>query len=164
VYVGITGHRSLPDESMWPWVAREIEAVLAGANGSLVGVTGLAAGADSVFADVVLARDGALHVVLAFEGFEQSLASDAERSRFRELLGKASEVETLAVPGTPEDAYLAEGRRVVALSQLLIAVWDGEPSRGIGGTADVVEEAVRTSTPVAHVDPLRRQVTRLGGD
>jgi hypothetical protein len=163
VYVGITGHRSLPDESMWPWVAREIDGVLADSNGSLVGVTGLAAGADSVFADVVLARDGALHVVLAFAGFEQSLASDAERTRFDELLARASEVETLAVAGTEDDAYLAEGRRVVALSQLLVAVWDGEPARGIGGTADVVEEALRTSTPVAHLDPLRRRVTRLGG-
>jgi hypothetical protein len=163
VYVGITGHRSLPDESMWAWVAREIDVVLSDANGSLVGVTGLAAGADSVFADVVLARDGALHVVLAFAGFEESLASGAERSRFRELFAKASEVETLAVAGTPEDAYLAEGRRVVALSQLLVAVWDGEPARGVGGTAEVVEEAMRTSTPVAHVDPFRRRVTRLGG-
>jgi hypothetical protein len=162
VYVGITGHRSLPDESMWPWVAREIEAVLAGANGTLVGVTGLAAGADSVFADVVLARDGALHVVLAFEGFEHSLASDAERSRFRELLARASDVETLAVGGTHEDGYLAEGRRIVALSDLLIAVWDGEPARGRGGTAEVVDEAMRTATPVAHLDPLRRRVTRLG--
>jgi hypothetical protein len=147
---------------MWTWVAREIGVLLDGANGSLVGVTGLAAGADSVFADVVLAHEGALHVVLAYADFEQSLTSDDDRSTYRRLLASASTGETLAVDGADEDAYLAEGRRVVALSQLLIAVWDGEPARGVGGTAEVVDEALRTATPVAHLDPIRRRVTRLG--
>src|SRR5690348_12609296 len=125
---------------MWPWVAREIDALLADTDGSLVGITGLAAGADSVFADGVIAHDGALHVVLAFADFERSLASDDERSRFRRLLARAATVETLEVEGTDDDAYLAEGRRVVALSELLVAVWDGEAARGRGGTADVVDE------------------------
>jgi hypothetical protein len=166
VYVGITGHRSLPDETMWAWTAREIDAVLAEqtATGAaaLVGVTGLAAGADSVFADVVLDRDGALHVVLAFAGFERSLGTSAERAHYAELLGRAVTVETLERVGSDEDAYLAEGRRVVALSELLLAVWDGEPARGVGGTGDVVDHALRTGTPVVHLDPFRRSVDHLG--
>jgi hypothetical protein len=151
---------------MWAWTAREIDALLAehpnAAATPLVGVTGLAAGADSVFADVVLDRDGTLHVVLAFEGFERSLATDAERAHYAALLARALTVETLVLAGPDEDAYLAEGRRVVALSDLLLAVWDGEPARGVGGTGDVVDHALRTGTPVVHLDPFRRSVARLG--
>jgi hypothetical protein len=171
VYVGITGHRSLPDAAMWAWVGREVDAVLTAlapprgaalAESGLIGVTGLAAGADTVFARAVLAHGGTLHVVLAFPGFERSLEPDA-RDEYARLLALAETVETLPAGGTDDDAYLAEGRRVVVLSELLVAVWDGEPAHGVGGTGDVVEFALADGTPVVHVDPFHERVTRLGG-
>ena len=33
-------------------------------------------------------------------------------------------------------------------SSVLVAVWDGQPSRGLGGTADVVAYARQRSVPV----------------
>jgi hypothetical protein len=44
-----------------------------------------------------------------------------------------------AAPG--EDAYEAAGRWIATESEVLIAVWDGQPARGRGGTADTVSYA-----------------------
>ena len=157
---------------MWAWVGREVDAVLAPlsvprgnplAETGLIGVTGLAAGADTVFSRSVLAHGGTLHVVLAFEGFERSLEPGAQRDEYARLLALAATVETLPRHDSDDAAYLAEGRRVVELSDLLLAVWDGEPAHGVGGTGDVVADALEHGTPVVHLDPFHERVAHLGG-
>ncbi len=40
-----------------------------------------------------------------------------------------------------EEAFFAADRRVVELSDRMVAIWDGKQSRGLGGTADVVAYA-----------------------
>jgi len=52
--------------------------------------------------------------------------------------------------------------RVVDLADLLIAVWDGKPARGPGGTADVVAYAASAGKPYVWLDPIRL-TTRTGG-
>ncbi|WP_233224030.1 hypothetical protein [Amycolatopsis sp. CA-128772] len=39
------------------------------------------------------------------------------------------------------DAYMAASEHVLSIVDKMIAVWDGGPSGGHGGTADVVEAA-----------------------
>src|SRR5262245_31140354 len=152
---------------MWTWVGREVDAVLTRLgepdSAALVGVTGLAAGADSLFATSVLDHGGTLYVVLAFEGFERSLEPGTQREEYARLLARAATVETLPPHASDEEAYLAEGLRVVTLAELLVAVWDGEPARGVGGTGDVVAQALAHGTPVVHLDPFREHVADLGG-
>ena len=58
------------------------------------------------------------------------------------------------MPYCPDDdteAYMAAGRATIAHCDLLIAVWDGRPPRGRGGTAEVVHLAVAQGTPVIHI-------------
>jgi hypothetical protein len=45
------------------------------------------------------------------------------------------------------------GRAVVDRSSVLIAVWDGQPSRGLGGTADVVTYARQRGVPITVIWP-----------
>ena len=68
----------------------------------------------------------------------------------------------LDTPGTDEDAYLVAGRRVVDLSDIVLAVWDGHPAKGKGGTADVVAYTIRRGVPLIHIDPVSRTVRRSG--
>ncbi|MGW4103078.1 hypothetical protein [Streptomyces sp. NPDC004976] len=49
---------------------------------------------------------------------------------------------------THEQAYLGAGRWIVDHCDRLIAVWDGRPARGLGGTGNVVANARRTGVPV----------------
>jgi len=156
--VGITGHRTLPDPALWSWVREEIDTVLSSLEPPIVGVSGLAEGADQRFAEAVLARDGSLHAVLAFEGFGGSLEGGDAQAAFVVLVEQADVIETIAPRGTRELAYLAEGERVVELSDVLVAVWNGEPARGTGGTAEVVARAQAKGIPVVHVDTTAREV------
>lgn len=48
--------------------------------------------------------------------------------------------------------YATIGQMLVRQADLLIALWDGKPPRGRGGTADVVAEARRSGVPVIWID------------
>ena len=117
-------------------------------------VSPLADGADQMAAEAALARGWRLQAVLPFDRttYARDFADDEDAKRFADLLGQADCV--LELPGDPDDdteAYMAAGRATIAHCDLLIAVWDGRPPRGRGGTAEVVHLAVAQGTPVIHV-------------
>ena len=156
--VGVTGHQHLADPSAWPWVRAEIDKVLHKNLVDLVGVSSLAIGADQMFAQAVLAAGGQLEAVVPFEGYDLDFAPD-DRSAFKALLSRASAVEVLEPVGTKEEAYLAAGRRVIERTDALVAVWDGEPAAGLGGTADAVRIAAQSGRRIIHINPANRTVT-----
>ena len=53
---------------------------------------------------------------------------------------------------------------VVDLTDIVLAVWDGQPAKGKGGTADVVAYVLRRSVPLIHIDPAARIVRQLRGE
>ena len=154
--VGITGHQQLDDPEAWPWVATVLRAELAKLALPLIGVTSLAVGADQLLARLVLERGGTIYAVLPFANIERSFSPEHVPA-YRELARQAT-VEVLDTPGTDEDAYLVAGRRVVDLSDIVLAVWDGHPAKGKGGTADVVAYTIRRGVPLIHIDPVSRTV------
>jgi hypothetical protein len=156
--VGVTGHQNLPGGRSRHWVQEATKAQLS--VDDLIGVTSLAVGADQMFAEIVLDLGGKLWAVLPMSGYERRLDA-LSRARFKRFVSLASTVETLSPMGTDEEAYLAAGRRVVDLSDLVVAIWDGRPARGLGGTADIVEYAQQTKTPTIWIDPLERMITRI---
>jgi len=157
--VGITGHQRLDDSNVWLWVASVLRDELARLRPPLVGVTSLAVGADQLLARLVLERGGTIHAVLPFADIERSFPPERVRA-YRELARQAS-IEVLDTPGTDEDAYLAAGQRVVDLSDIVLAVWNGKRAKGKGGTADVVAYARRRGVPLVHIDPVSRTVRQL---
>ena len=100
--------------------------------------------------------------VLPFEvpDYATDFASDASRQEFNELLAAADEV--LVMPADPgaasrEAAYERAGLAVLDGCDLLLALWDGAPGRGRGGTADLVAEARRRGHPVEVIAVEREQ-------
>ena len=68
------------------------------------------------------------------------------------LLRRASVV--LELPGDEEhslEAYVMTGRATVSHCDVLIAIWDGLPPRGRGGTGEVVQLALTGGTAIIHV-------------
>ena len=53
------------------------------------------------------------------------------------------------------------GRATVAHCDVLIAVWDGKPPRGRGGTGEVVQLALTRGTAIVHVPLDKRADTRI---
>jgi hypothetical protein len=155
-WIGITGHQSLSCEGAWYWVEQSLRDELAKLEPPFTAVTSLAIGADQLLARLVLEKGGAIYAVLPFADIERSFISK-DIPRYRELLAKA-EVEVLEGTGTDQDKYLAAGHRVVDLSTVVIAIWDGLPAKGKGGTADVVAYALRQRVAVIHINPVSRTV------
>jgi hypothetical protein len=84
---------------------------------------------------------GHLRVVVPCHGYEQTFADQKNLKAFSYLLSKADTTEMLPYPEPSEEAFFAAGRRVVELSEILVAVWDGREAKGKGGTADIVQYA-----------------------
>jgi hypothetical protein len=112
-------------------------------------------GADQLFAVVVLQLGGILHVVQPTTGmqYRDSFEDESARRGYDELYGQASHVEALGHTESTEQAHMDAGKVVVDRSSVLVAVWDGQPSRGLGGTADVVAYARERGVPVTVIWP-----------
>jgi hypothetical protein len=149
--VGVTGHRDLP-ESTCRLVSAAIAAQLRRFE-SLDGISSLAEGADQIFAEQVLKAGGALTAVVPSAHYGRSFATIDGNATYRRLRALAREVIELPFGSPSDEAYLAAGHRVVGLAEVLLAVWDGTPSRGVGGTADVVAFAGERGVPTTVVWP-----------
>jgi hypothetical protein len=152
VRIGITGHSNLTPESV-PLVAAEIRKVLSEFGEPLVGLSCLARGADQVFARVVLELGGQLHVVLPAADYRNRKVKPDNREEFEALIGQAADVRVLPFETSNRDAYAAANEEVLAGVDALVAVWDGAPPDGKGGTGDTVQAARRRGVPVTVVWP-----------
>jgi hypothetical protein len=158
--VGITGHRPNRLHMGEAHLARQLYPVLyalrRGKYGPrLVALSALAEGADRIFAEVALGLGYRLEVALPFAraNYERTFTDKDTTPIFRTILARAVGITELdgALSDT-KAAYEAAGRHIVDKSNILIAVWDGKPSAGRGGTSDIIEYAVRTHKPIVWID------------
>lgn len=160
--IAITGHRHFDDPATLQVAAREAWQQLLDllpehpeTEIALVLVSSLAEGADRLVAEKLLKTvpRSRLEVVLPMPAAEYARDFHHEQSRkeFRQLLRRASQVREAPPHATREDAYEWAGRYAVDRCDALIAVWDGEPSRGQGGTAEIVQYARERTVPLAWV-------------
>lgn len=159
--VGVTGHQKLENTDTWRWVQKELTRFLHTLSPPLIGITSLAAGADQLFARVVLQHGGLLEVVIPFSGYQSTFSNQNDRDEYYRLLKQASRADVLPGGGSYEEAYLASGKKMVDQSEMIVAVWDGKPAAGLGGTGDVVEYAMRQRKPILHIDPIRHEVSKF---
>jgi hypothetical protein len=155
--VGVTGHSNLTPESV-PAVVAELHKVLSGYGAPLVGVSCLARGADQMFARVVLELGGHLEVLLPAADYRDRKVKPDNREEFEALIGQATKVRVLPFDTSNRDAYAAANDDVLSGVDVLVAVWDGAPPDGKGGTGDTVQAARRRGVPVvvAWPDGARR--------
>ncbi|GDY28421.1 hypothetical protein [Gandjariella thermophila] len=150
--VAVTGHRGL-SEATERLVAEALRAEIdrrAGAD--LVGVSCLADGADTLFAEAVLAAGGSLVVVVPAERYRDGLPA-SHHATYDALLSRAAEVVRLHHVKSVAEAHMNASLRMLDRADELLAVWDGLPARGFGGTADVVAAARERGVPVTVVWP-----------
>jgi hypothetical protein len=156
--IGVTGHRKLAD----------VAAIEAGVDAALAAIearfpkeplrilSSLAEGADRLVARRVLLRPGArLVAVLPLPRLDYMADFESQQSRegFLGLLGEAEAVVEMPVRESRAEAYEQAGRYVVEHSDALVAVWDGLPAGGRGGTAEIVAWARGLGKAVIRVWP-----------
>ncbi|MET7647496.1 hypothetical protein ABZS83_28470 [Streptomyces sp. NPDC005426] len=145
--IGVTGHRSIPRE-VRDHVLASMRAAFRGFGGSVEALSSLAVGADQLFADLALAHGAQLTVVIPSGDYEACFADEAELARYRALKARAVREVRLDYPHSTDEAYYAAGAYIADHCDRLIAVWDGRPARGLGGTGDIVTYARGLGRPV----------------
>lgn len=171
--VGVTGHRDLvPSEE--PLIRDAVREFLTGLQQQFPAldvelVSGLAAGADLLVAEVALEL-GCEHVaVLPFPQteYERDFGTEQELSRFRHVLTRSEVIELPPVGGATAEELAAGGaardRQYAQLGvfisnhcHVLLALWDGREQGPPGGTASVVRyhlTAVMSGLAVAEESP-----------
>jgi len=127
-------------------------------------ISALAEGADRMVADAALTSGYTLDALLPFPAdvYEADFTNAEARLHFRDLLGQAN--RALELPGVREqhtDAYERLGITLIGLCDMLIAVWDGGPPAGRGGTTSIIMASARLGMPIIHIDATGKQRPKI---
>lgn len=160
--VGFTGHRQLRDPAgVAAAVRSQLEGLAQEAPGEWIALSSAAAGADLIFVrtalDLGLGWEALLP--LALVDFQRDFAP-GEWAEVKPLLERAEHFEVAAEPGSRDEAYLTGGFEIVNKCDVLLAVWNGQPARGKGGTADIVAYARAMGRPLIILNPDSKAVRR----
>jgi hypothetical protein len=171
--IGITGHRAIAAD---PMVSKAVEAAISKvfrtlANGStssktdkpfssparlrLKVISMLAEGADLVGMQAALDCGAELMGVLPFDeqSYRKGFAGGPSRVVFDDVLSKLSSIVVLGGIVGDDTSYELANSEILDRSDVVIAVWNGDPARGPGGTGDVVHDALQRGLPVIVIRP-----------
>lgn len=158
--VGITGHQHLGSEETISWISSVLESVIDQSNID-VGITSLAVGADQLFAEVLKKKHIRYIVIIPSDEYEKTFKDRNHVEKYRDLLHSASDTMKMSFPEPSETAFYAAGKEMVNLADLIIAIWDGRPAKGLGGTADIVQYTCSIRKKVIHINPATHCVNQL---
>ena len=191
IRLGITGHRTFDAKQtadleaavrrIFADLKTQMAAVLAQEGAArtyrpepLIHLTSpLAEGADRIAARAAIAEGAILSAALPMPATEYKrdfAPGDTEFERLRSVAAENGAVTELylAAIHTKEErdaSYAHVGSYIRRHSDILIAIWDGQPARGTGGTANVIVEAIEMGLPVIHIQSDRPEtVTILKGE
>jgi conflict system pore-forming effector with SLATT domain len=160
--VGFSGHRQLADPDGTAGAIREELAFLRKLiPGEWIALSSIAQGGDRLFVKEARQMGLSWHAILPLPRAE--FASDFtpdDWSAVEKTLDTADHVHIVSENGDRKDSYLDCGIETANGSDVLLAVWDGDPARGKGGTADVVQYAQSIGKPVIIVNPATHEVRR----
>jgi SMODS and SLOG-associating 2TM effector domain 1 len=162
VRIGVTGHRDLEPDRKFEEVPALVRKLLPESDATplrLCVVSALAEGADRLIVEAVFdheakrGEEARLEVVLPFEKeryIELQAFSATAEAEFEAWLMRSTSIIELGGQWGPtgrEASYAAAGQHVVNRCDVLVALWDGKPSRGRGGTAETLLYAAELGKP-----------------
>lgn len=159
--IAIVGHRQLRDVTVTQFVTAQCLRVLRQMQaqyGSVIAISALAEGADSLFAEAALTLGVPLEIVRPFDEFVDDFPPGPRRDSYERLRAVARHETRLPFVTRSDEAYKAAMRWLVDHCDILVAVWDGQPAAGVGGTGDAVRYARNIEKKLIHVDTTNLRV------
>jgi hypothetical protein len=105
-----------------------------------------------MFARAILDAGGDLVVVRPAATYREGLPVE-HHPTYDALMERAADVIRLDHPESTSEARMDASLRTIDDADVRLAVWDGKPARGYGGTADVVAAARERGVPVTIIWP-----------
>jgi hypothetical protein len=154
--IGITGHRSVEETDE---VLQRIDLVLKKIIHTYPDrawrvLSPLAEGADRV---VVRRMQQSMLVELvvvlplALDEYQKDFSTSESKQEFLQLLGQADDIVELTPSGDRDEAYAQVGQYILENCDVLVAIWNGKPERGRGGTGEIVRHARQRMLPLAWI-------------
>ncbi len=169
--IGFTGHRSGYDEAI---IRTALVRVLTDLQERALKVGGqtelyasVAEGCDTLCVEVARELGMPVHLLLPLEEteFEKDFSAPAAWKRSQKQLVIAQQrpgcdsAHLVTGEATRPECYFNQAIHVLDAVDVLVAVWDGQPARGLGGTAQVVAQAKAIGTPVVQIASSSGDVT-----
>ncbi|HYV30878.1 MAG TPA: hypothetical protein VEO53_07235, partial [Candidatus Binatia bacterium] len=101
----------------------------------LIGISCIARGADSIFAQAVLDLGGSLEVLLPSANYREQKVKPDHAPQFDALMQRAAKVHALPFEVANRNAYEAANELLLSSADRLFAVWDGQAGVDKGSTA-----------------------------
>jgi hypothetical protein len=171
IKIGITGHRNLFEKENVKESLRQIIRKILKDQGAdtFEAWSGMAYGADSIFAHVSIDEMHAgLTAVLPFDlaEFNNDFNTEESLNDFHFLYERAQQKIVLN-EGKPIEnkqmrnaAYFEYGLYISKNVDAMIAIWDGEPAEGEGGTADIVHFCDAHNIPIYSIKAYRTDIQK----
>jgi hypothetical protein len=157
IRIGVTGHRFLAEipklETGIDQALTQIAQVYPGEAWSVV--SSLAEGADRLVVRRVLNIRPDSHLIvplpLPTSDYRQDFLTGQSQQEFEDLLSCAFEVIPPPQISIRSEGYWLAGKTMLAYSDVLVTLWDGQDSHGQGGTGEMVAIARQKKLPIAWV-------------
>jgi len=149
--IAISGHRSPPGLTA-DLVEQATRAAPAGHVPDVTGLSCLADGADQIFARAVIDLGGKLEVIIPASEYRAGPPEQAH-PEYDRLLAQAAAVHRMPFTESTSESHMEASKAMIDQANELYAVWDSQPARAYGGTADVVAYAREHGTPVRVIWP-----------
>jgi len=153
IRIAVCGHRQLGDlqrlETGIQEACQLIRHAFPGADYQVYSC--LAEGADRLLArHLTQALPAGLVAILPLPetDYLQDFEQPASVAEFQAIKQMASEVIVLQNAALRPQSYRVANDRLLGLADVLVAIWDGQPSQGPGGTGELVAEARQREMPV----------------
>jgi hypothetical protein len=160
--IGIVGHRFFNDDLVLKFVKQQTTEILNKAlkeNTNPIALSAIAEGADTLFAEAAIALDIPLEIVRPYLTYSSDFASASSQNCYNRLRTAARRETQLPYLHRSDEAYETAMKWIVMRSELLIAVWDGHPANGPGGTGNAVLQATQLGLYWIHLNVVDLTVT-----
>lgn len=157
--VGVTGHQSLEGFDI-DWIKLTIHSFLT-ENNVIKGLSSLAIGADQLFCRELIKEKIIYDVIIPCNNYISTFKTIEDSRSFLDLSIKSNSTYTLDFDKPSEIAFYSAGIEIVNKMTVLLAIWDGKLAKGLGGTGDIVEFALKQNKQVFHIDPVNKKSNYL---
>ena len=161
--IGVTGHRFLTEtdkiKKSVDTTLLHIQEVYTPEKISIH--TSLAEGADRLVPQRALELFAEPHLIVPLpfpkEQYLKDFPDGKSKEIFNELINRADRVITFPPAKTKNKSYQLVGEYILDHSDILIAIWDGKPSQGQGGTGEFINAARKRNLPLAWIHAGNRK-------
>jgi hypothetical protein len=158
--VGIAGHQNIGSDKTIKWVS-SVLAIKIKEYSIDFGFTSLAVGSDQLFAQLLRQSNIPYTVVIPCGNYEKTFTDTASLENYQSFLDASAGTFQLPFPEPSETAFYEAGKEIVYRSDMIFAIWDGLPAKGLGGTGDIVKYARTLNKSVIHINPASQTVSSI---